>query len=376
MASTPSIDVDLKVQQALESTRFKALTLKKLPGGSVNWIYLATLSKALDDGTTKVLVKHGETYMATKPDFALTLIRCHIEVETLRSLSGSSLFDKSTDAHTFVVRTPNLFYFDDKSTTQIQEYLPNGIDLKSYVLQHFSAPTPQPLEPKCRQLGKALGTWLRAFVEWSAQQVKHRELVALNGFGQEVKHMINFAWLNDRITGFPGILGDVKDILQEVEDMAATERKEQSKYQIIHGDFWTGNIVLPNASIEEGTEVPIFVVDWELAQLGLPSVDFGQMIAEMYALWLYKSITAGLWMMKGFIEAYGDISEDFAFRTAIQVGTHLLCITTTFPGWGPPEQVEKVACIGRDVIVHAWKRDHAWFIKGDLAGLFKATVNS
>lgn len=116
----------------------------------------------------------------------------------------------------------------------------------------------------------------------------------------------------------------------------------------------------------------MFVVDWECTQLGLPSVDFGQMIAEMYALWLYKSITAGLWMMEGFISAYGNTSEDFAFRTLIQIGTHLLCITTTFPGWGTPGQVEEVACVGRDIIVHAWKRDRSWFEKGVLACLFSS----
>ncbi|KAF4441560.1 hypothetical protein FALBO_17319, partial [Fusarium albosuccineum] len=219
------------------------------------------------------------------------------------------------------------------------------------------------------------GRWLKGFVRWSAQQTKHRELVAWNGLAQDVRHMVNFAWLYDRIKDFPVILDDVKDILEQVEQMAAAERKDENKHQIIHGDFWTGNIVLPNAPIQEGTEVPLFVIDWECTQLSLPSVDFGQMIAEMYALWLYKSITAGLWMMEGFIVAYGSITPDFAFRAAIQTGTHLLCITTTFPGWGTAEQVEKVACIGRDIIVHAWKKDRSWFEKGELACLFREVAD-
>ncbi|KAH7172956.1 hypothetical protein DER46DRAFT_657627 [Fusarium sp. MPI-SDFR-AT-0072] len=95
--------------------------------------------------------------------------------------------------------------------------------------------------------------------------------------------------------------------------MAAEEKDNTEKLQVIHGDFWTGNIVLPNAAIKEGTEIPLSVVNWELTQFGLPSVDFGQMIAEMYALWLYKSIDSRLWMMEGFIKGYGDTSEEFAF---------------------------------------------------------------
>ncbi|KAI8663858.1 APH domain-containing protein [Fusarium keratoplasticum] len=340
MASTASIDVDAKVQRALVGTKFEPSSLTKLSGGSVNWIYLVKLSTPLDDGTTEVLVKHGEPWMASKPEFPLPLLRCSIEMESLRVLSGRSSFGRSasTDIYTFVARTPNFFHFDDNAANQILEFLPDGINLKDYVLQHYNAPTPKSFEPQCRHLGKALGKWLRGFIDWTTRQVKHRHVVAQSDLGQEIKHMVNFLWLYERIKDFPDILDPVKDILGQVEQMAAAETKEVSKHQIIHGDFWTGNIILPNAPIQQGTEVPMLVIDWESTQLGLPSADFGQMIAEMYALWLYKSITAGLWMMEGFIDAYGNVSQDFAFRTAIQTGAHLLCITTTFPGWGTPEQ--------------------------------------
>lgn len=117
--------------------------------------------------------------------------------------------------------------------------------------------------------------------------------------------------------------------------------------------------------------MPLFVVDWELAQLGLRSTDFGQMIAEFYALWLYKKITAGLWMMEGFIDGYGQVSQEVAFRTAIQIGSHLLCVTLDFPSWGTAEQFEEAARVGRDIIVHAWKKDRSWFEQGDFASLFK-----
>lgn len=64
--------------------------------------------------------------------------------------------------------------------------------------------------------------------------------MAQNDFAQDIKHMVNFSWLHERIKDFPDILDPVKDILGQVEQMAAAERKEVSKHQIIHGDFWTG----------------------------------------------------------------------------------------------------------------------------------------
>lgn len=137
----------------------------------------------------------------------------------------------------------------------------------------------------------------------------------------------------------------------------------------------TDSILLPNAPILPSAEaVPVFVVDWEMAQLGLPNLDLGQMLAEMYELWLYKRIRGGLWMMEGLVEGYGAVTEAFALRTAIQLGAHLVCFGTSVPGWGAPEQVREVARRGRDIISHAWRKDRAWFEKegggGELAGLF------
>ncbi|KAK6850148.1 phosphotransferase enzyme family [Apiospora arundinis] len=108
-----------------------------------------------------------------------------------------------------------------------------------------------------------------------------------------------------------------------------------------------------------------------MAQLGLPNLDLAQMLAEMYELWLYRRIRGGLWMMEGFVEGYGAVTEAFALRTAIQLGAHLVCFGTSVPGWGTPEQVQEVARTGRDIICHAWRKNRDWFEEeGELSGLF------
>lgn len=130
------------------------------------------------------------------------------------------------------------------------------------------------------------------------------------------------------------------------------------------------SILLPDAPIQEGTKTPLFVIDWELSQLGIPNLDLGQMIAELYELWLYKKIDAGLWMVQGFAQGYGKVTEEFALRTAIQAGCHLVCFGTAVKGWGTPEQVEDVARTGRDIIVNGWQQNRQWFENGELACLF------
>ncbi|KAL9572002.1 hypothetical protein ACKAV7_003991 [Fusarium commune] len=61
-------DIDSKVQKALEGTKFQVSKLEKITGGSVNWIYKAKLVRPLDIAEEEVLVKHGEPYMASKPN--------------------------------------------------------------------------------------------------------------------------------------------------------------------------------------------------------------------------------------------------------------------------------------------------------------------
>ena len=117
-------------------------------------------------------------------------------------------------------------------------------------------------------------------------------------------------------------------------------------------------------------EIPIFVIDWEMAQLGVRSLDHGQMIAELYQLWLYKKIGAGLWIMQGFAEGLGQQTDSSIWRTAIQVGCHLLSFGTVSHGWGTPDQVKEVARVGRDIIVNAWRRNREWFEKSELACFF------
>ncbi|KAI0406593.1 kinase-like domain-containing protein [Xylaria palmicola] len=387
MDATARDAIKAKVLADLEQTPFAASSLCVLSGGTANFIYHADLKRPLADGTSQVLVKHSEGYIANSPAFNLTLSRCRIEEECLRAMSefpAGGETAPSGDIHV-TVRAPRLYHFDAQSSTQVQELLRDGKDLKTYALSRYPADTPDTLRPQCLQLGAALGRWLRAFHDWSATRAGLRATVAGNAELQQLKHLINFSWLLDRVGQFPSILGDAKDVFEKVRDMAAEERQDEDRLQVIHGDFWTGklreerfvpnnnaSVLLPDRPIQEGDDVTMFVIDWEMSQLGVRNLDLGQMVAELYELKLFRDITAGLWMAQGLLSGYGAVSDDSAFRTAIQVGAHLVSFGTAVQGWGTPTQVEMVARTGRDIIVRAWEKDREWFRGGDLACLFQA----
>jgi hypothetical protein len=76
-ATAPSTeDVMSKVKGELSGTRYEIVSLRPLTGGNANFIFHAALAKPLEDGTSEVVVKHGEGFVATQPDFQIPTARC------------------------------------------------------------------------------------------------------------------------------------------------------------------------------------------------------------------------------------------------------------------------------------------------------------
>lgn len=151
--------------------------------------------------------------------------------------------DEYGGAEKFKVRSPRLYQYIEgsSSTDQITEHLPDGMNLKSYVLRHYPHPSPLECEGECTALGAAIGRWLKDFHEWGKKQQELQQNIAEKGeFGQMVKRMINFQWMDDRTAEFPDQLGDHANLLSSVQDMAYKEWEAPETLQLIHGDFWTG----------------------------------------------------------------------------------------------------------------------------------------
>lgn len=152
------------------------------------------------------------------------------------------------DSIEYIVRTPKCYFYDEKSNTQIVEYLPSGIDLKNYVLSNFSSPTPDSLRLHFQQLGRELAQWIVGFHQKSEKEA--RDALAQGGksnlyaelencqWMQNLKFLINYDWLIERIERFPGILEEARTVFEEFRAAAKEELKEE--LMPIHGDFWTG----------------------------------------------------------------------------------------------------------------------------------------
>ena len=77
MATRPDAEeIKRRTIEALKGTRYESSDLVPLTGGTANYIYRAHLVTPLEDGTADVAIKHGEGFIASSPDFALTTNRC------------------------------------------------------------------------------------------------------------------------------------------------------------------------------------------------------------------------------------------------------------------------------------------------------------
>lgn len=170
-------------------------------------------------------------------------LRQRIEESCLKDLSALSPHASENTT----VSTPNLFYFNEETNTQVQAYQPSPLSLKNYAIEYFAVstletPTLESVKSLSLKIGTAVGAWLRSFHDWSnsEQQLKFRDIAAGNKEMQTLKRWMNYERLPSSITRFPNILGDCKNIFADIVDSVKEEMVNEQALQVIHGDFWTG----------------------------------------------------------------------------------------------------------------------------------------
>jgi hypothetical protein len=94
------------------------------------------------------------------------------------------------------------------------------------------------------------------------------------------------------------------------------------------------------------------------------------MCAELYSLFLFKTLDSGIALLTSFISGYGPVDRSVAFSAVIYVGNHLICWGTRVEGWGTAEQIREVVVVGRDLVVKGWEKDVEFFRESPWAAWF------
>ncbi|KAI0432001.1 kinase-like domain-containing protein [Xylaria sp. FL1042] len=374
-----------KVYQALSETRYDCSSLTHLTNGTTNFVFRGKLIHPIcEEGSesavtaTTVIVKHSLEHAA---------LNKNLPIDTSRALYEESMLDALSDFPSSVkgVKAPCLYLFIRDANIQVLEDFPTADDLKSI----FVSPAKNQIltVPVAASVSYDIGAWLRSFHDWSMSPN-----AKLQGFGdnepmRKLKYAITYdAYLKVLETDFPDLLEGHRPVLQQVKEAARKEFEKTSKHGyidknwgLIHGDFWTGNVLVPtdlsSSGSQHSNERKLLIIDWEFVQFGHRAYDVGQMVGDIYERWLFGEANGAVPAIDGFIKGYGKLEDnDLAFRITIHAGVHLI-------GWYirrapnsplkfPLGRVRDAMRIGRDWIEKGWQRDINYFKDTPLAPLF------
>ncbi|KAF4438586.1 hypothetical protein FACUT_4861 [Fusarium acutatum] len=339
--------------QQLGNTAFACSSLIRLSGGSANYVYRGILIHAMPArgdvwDMESVIVKHSLDHVPGDAEFKLGLSRCipvtyFLDLNAQRGIAVQQDFRHSTDIASIIRST----------------------ELSSLWTQS-----------QALSISQEIGHWLRHFHERASEpkQADFRSRVGCNEPMQRLKHEVTYGTFTDVLKKFPDILEKNYGVLERVKERAELELqnlisgKDGLNRGMIHGDCWMGNVLLskyPPAPIGRDTATDIIVIDWEMCQFGHRAYDLGHMIGDLYEAYHFHDSDIALTMIRGFIDGYGNVDDEMAFRTAIHTGVQLL-------GWynrrapsdapkGTGEQILSAAKISTHFIVGGWEREKQWF---------------
>ncbi|KAI1644676.1 kinase-like domain-containing protein [Daldinia loculata] len=374
-----------KVLGELSGTPYACSSLTHLTNGTTNFVFRGKLTHPIraDGGdqstTTTVIIKHSTEFAAVNKDFPLDPSRAFYEESMLHALSN---FPSSTT----VVKAPRLHLFIRDANVQVLEDFPAAVDLKNILV----SPTANSIltAPVAMSIGYDVGSWLRLFHTWTSSSNAELKAIGDNEPMRKLKYAITYdSFLKVLENNFPDLLEGHRSTLEQVKDTATNEFQKTSRdgdggegehWGLIHGDFWTGNVLLPgnpSLSAEHTSGAKLFIVDWEFAQFGHRAYDIGQMVGDIYERKHFFQTDGAVPAIEGFIQGYGGLEDELAFRTAIHAGVQLIGWYTrrapTAPLQFPLEKVTDAMRIGRDWILKAWQKDRDYFQSSPLASLFK-----
>ncbi|KAI0153322.1 kinase-like domain-containing protein [Xylariaceae sp. FL1272] len=385
MAPLSDLEQGSLVRQVLDQLRgsvYACSKLTKLNGGTANFLYRGALKKPLA-GAKSIIVKVSTDFVAINRDFPLDVSRCLYEKSMLEAMAGFPQTISVPEGHV-MVQAPKIHLFDPQTHTQILEDFADTVDLTTVLVSPSVALTLPGQSPEC--LGHSIGSWLRLFHTWTSDPVQAALLteVGSNEGMRKLKCLITYDSFIEILERHPEVIGGQMDTLRQAQvamqqefNRPPTEKNDEAR-GLIHGDFWGGNVLLPNgpwhACEDQIDPSKLFIIDWENVQYGHRAVDIGGMLGDLYERNHFAGVEESIPIMHGFICGYGPLDADLAYRVAVHAGVQLICWYYRRDRNAPlPHPLPKVLAalrFGRDLIVKGWTQDRTWLRGSVLAPMF------
>ncbi|KEP49564.1 putative APH domain protein, partial [Rhizoctonia solani 123E] len=152
----------------LSNTCFAATNVQRIVGGFSSFTYRVTLSLPLEDGSTTLVLKHYEGYVAASPGFKLDSARSEFEYNALVALWDSGLVDGDS-----VVQVPRPIHYDRETHSIFLADLGSDIVNLNVMFDDrlqgaYSDPDLAEIQNVASTIGSALGDFLGRVHGWSS----------------------------------------------------------------------------------------------------------------------------------------------------------------------------------------------------------------
>jgi aminoglycoside phosphotransferase (APT) family kinase protein len=273
---------------------------------------------------------------------------------------------------------PAVHLFDEEAHVMIIEDC--GMDTRTLKQLVIDEALPQTV---AEEIGAAIGRFLARIHAWNKEASFDMGIFADNEVGKMITSWVTYDRListlggKDNIAAMADPVLDIPrgklDVISKLAETRSYEIKNTSE-SFTHGDFWPGNIMVSLRRESEGGTPrldKLYVLDWELAKIGLQGLDVGQFCAEMRLLErFYPNHQEGAsTIMKSFLSAYkeGSGSDEALARVAVaHVGAHLVAWTPRVQ-WGGREKTREVVSEGVELLAGGAEGTRAW-LEGSLVG--------
>lgn len=146
-----------------------------------------------------------------------------------------------------VVRSPHLYLFDRKMSTQVLEDCSDTTDLKTI----FITPMVKEILPGTSpvSVGYDIGYWLRSFHQWTSDpmQAQLRASIGQNKEARKLKCKITYGSFLEILETYPELVEGHLDEFKSIKVAMTSEFElneppigDDGSWGLIHGDFWSG----------------------------------------------------------------------------------------------------------------------------------------
>ncbi|KAJ3178638.1 hypothetical protein HDU87_003461 [Geranomyces variabilis] len=342
--------------RAIYPAHLPAVTeLEQLSGGNANYVWRAHLSSPLEDGSQTLVIKHAEAHLKINPNSQLDDMRMEDEHAALGLFAKGGPLHEVVRDDTRIVYVPSIYHYD--ATTKTLYMSDAGVGrptLKEFLINPAFAANNIDSQ-RLRDLGRAIGGFLRTLHDTGRDNLTRLNGVLNEKLGPLTKQQLICEYYYKQYRGVISKLGIIgmDQAVAAVEAFAASDAF-YARETFVMGDFWPGNLLVDAESLGCAC-----VVDWEMARIGVPTLDVSQFCAELYMAEKFKGSAAAKEVMKGLIEAYGVDRLDLqAF--AVGLAMHVAVVGTNY-GWETDQ--EKLREVVRGAAIYAASALDADFVR-------------